>query len=93
MPRGFKAVTYAPAPDLRATLLALQTLSYIHRINAVDQEAVVNFVLSCKSDYGFTYVPLYLIEQSPEDSGVDSDLFVTREGLAILTMFSREPEY
>ena len=90
---GFKAVTYAPAPDLRATLLALQTLSYIHRINAVDQEAVVNFVLSCKSDYGFTYVPLYLIEQSPEDSGVDSDLFVTREGLAILTMFSREPEY
>jgi len=85
---GFKAAPGAHAADIHSTFLALKTLSLIHRSKVVDPEVVTNFVWSCKDDYGFNYMPLQLVEQLPETSGVEADLFVTYEGLEILNMLS-----
>lgn len=79
---GFKTSSNAPMPDLHATFLALDTLSLLHHDSAVDQKAVIKFVLSCKADYGFNYIPSHLIEKFPS---AGPSLGVTYAGIKILS--------
>jgi len=80
---GFKPVLGSSVADVPATFGALRTLALLDRIDAVDLDKVKDFTLSCKDDYGFSYVSSTAREEDPESLG--SDLVVTYEALQILT--------
>jgi hypothetical protein len=82
---GFLSSPQAPLPDLHATSLALKTLAILDQQGMLDLDALHAFVLSCKDDFGFNYLPLELIRENPEAYGnVQPDLRITHEALKLL---------
>lgn len=87
---GFRSAGLLPEADLIATYYGLAILHRIGRIEAVDYDDVISFVLSCKGPFGFHYEPV-VGELTGESNRIFSenysDLDSTLMGLEILGGF------
>jgi len=75
---GYRIVPESPAPDLKSTALALESLWQLGRWRGIDVPAVSLFVLSCQREYGFAWTPTGSI------LGSDPDLYSTYVALDTL---------
>lgn len=80
---AFKGSPLAPIPDLLSTYLSLKLLESLKAGPEIDWGKTKDFVLSCRSEFGFNYAPEDLIAQAPNTYLVP-DLRVTYQALNLL---------
>ncbi len=64
---GYRVIPESPAPDLKSTALAIESLCLLGRQTGIDIPAVSLFVVSCQREYGFAWTPAGSILDSDPD--------------------------
>lgn len=81
---GFRASPGISDADLHSTYLAVNSLARLGKLDMVPREAVLDYLETCRADYGFSYVVWKDRSGSIAGGRVQPDFRSTYEGLHIL---------